>query len=85
MLKVYDFLCSNGHIFEGFVYDNCTHNRCGCGADAKRIPSAPSFHLDGTTGDFPGAAMKWAKTQKEKFRKLTYERMKIADKCCRSI
>lgn len=58
MLKVFDFVCSNGHYFEEFVSGNAT-SRCGCGADAKQVISAPAFHLDGSSGHFPGAAMKW--------------------------
>jgi predicted nucleic acid-binding Zn ribbon protein len=61
MLKVYDFRCDQGHIFENFVEAGVTTSRCGCGANAKRILSATSTILDGSSGDFPGAHMKWVK------------------------
>lgn len=59
MLKVFDFVCSNGHYFEEFVSGDVTMSRCGCGADAKRVLSATPFYLDGSSGHFPGAASKW--------------------------
>jgi len=59
MFKVYDFRCKNGHIFEEFVEGTVTTSRCGCGADATRMVSAPSFHLDGSDPGFAGAHMKW--------------------------
>ena len=61
MLKVFDFKCNNGHIFEDFVESSVTTSRCGCGADAKKIMSATQTILNGASGDFPGAHMKWVK------------------------
>ena len=61
MFKVFDFRCTNGHVFEEFVEGTVTTSRCGCGADATKMVSAPSFHLDGASGDFPGQHMKWVK------------------------
>ncbi len=65
MLKVFDFKCTNGHIFEEFVDGSVTTSRCGCGANATKIASATSFVLDGSTGDFPGRHMKWIKEHEE--------------------
>lgn len=59
MIRVYDFRCTNGHVFENFVGKEVTVSRCGCGADAKRIISPIRTHLDGSDPGFPGAAMKW--------------------------
>lgn len=59
MIRVYDFRCTNGHLFEAFVDDKSTVSRCGCGADAKRIISPVTSLLDGSDPGFPGAAMKW--------------------------
>jgi predicted nucleic acid-binding Zn ribbon protein len=59
MFKVYDFRCTNGHVFEEFVKD-VTTSRCGCGANATKMVSAPSFHLDGASG-FPRQHMKWVR------------------------
>jgi len=61
MLKVFDFKCSNGHIFESFVDGSVTTSRCGCGANATKIISATQCILDGASGDFPGQHMKWVR------------------------
>ena len=61
MFKVYDFRCDNGHVTEEFVESSVTASRCGCGADSTRMVSAPSFHLNGSDGSFPGAHMKWVR------------------------
>ena len=69
MFKIYDFRCSNGHVFEYFVKSGTTTSRCGCGANATKMVSAPSFHLDGSTGDFPGSHMKWVREHEKAGRK----------------
>ena len=61
MIKVFDFKCSNGHIFEEFVEAGTTSSRCGCGANATKIASATSHVLEGASGDFPGRHSKWIK------------------------
>ena len=61
MFKIYDFRFTNGHVFEEMVESGVTTSRCGCGANATKLVSAPSFHLDGSTGDFPGQHMKWVR------------------------
>jgi hypothetical protein len=61
MLKVFDFKCSNGHTFEEFVESDVTTSRCGCGANATKIVSATRTILEGASGDFPGAHMKWVR------------------------
>ena len=71
MLKVYDFHCPNGHVFEKFVSNSVTTSRCGCGEDAKKMLSAPSFILDGSTGDFHGRHMKWVREHEQAGRKNT--------------
>ncbi len=65
MYKFYDFRCTNGHIFEEMVDDGSTTSRCGCGAVATKMVSAPSFHLDGSSGDFPGKHIKWVKEHEQ--------------------
>ena len=65
MLKVYDFKCSNGHIFEKFVSSDTKTSRCGCGEVANKMLSAPSFILDGSTGDFHGRHIKWVKEHEQ--------------------
>jgi hypothetical protein len=61
MLKVFDFKCSNGHVFEEFVESGTTSSRCGCGANATKIVSATQCVLEGASGDFPGQHMKWVR------------------------
>jgi hypothetical protein len=50
MIKVFDFKCTNGHIFEEFVEEGTTTSRCGCGANATKIVSATQHMLDGASG-----------------------------------
>ena len=54
-MKIFDFRCENGHVFEEFVDGTTTASRCGCGAMA--------------TGDFPGRHMKWVREHEEAGRK----------------
>jgi hypothetical protein len=62
MYKVFDFRCPNGHVHEEFVKAEVTESRCKtCGAVSTRMVSAPSFHLNGSDGSFPGAHMKWVR------------------------
>jgi len=65
MIKVYDFRCTNGHLFEEFVDKDTTVSRCGCGANATRVVSATKCVLDGSSPDFPGAHMKWVREHEE--------------------
>jgi hypothetical protein len=69
MYKIYDFRCTNGHVFEEFVESGTTTSRCGCGANAAKMVSAPSFHLEGASGDFPGSHMKWVREHEKAGRK----------------
>ena len=69
MIKVFDFRCTNGHIFEEFVDEHTTSSRCGCGANATKIVSATPCILYGSTGDFPGRHMKWVREHEEAGRK----------------
>lgn len=67
MLRVYDFLCPNQHISEQFVSNNIDTVVCPvCGEKAHRAVSAPNVKLEGWSGSFPGAAMKWEKKHQEK-------------------
>ena len=65
MYKVYDFRCANGHVFEKFVTSGTTDSRCVCGDMATKTVSAPSFILEGTSGDFPGRHLKWVKEHEQ--------------------
>jgi len=66
MIKVYDFRCDNGHVYEQFVDSGTEMSRCKeYGASATKMLSAPAFILDGHTGDFPGRHMKWVKEHEQ--------------------
>jgi hypothetical protein len=69
MIKVYDFRCENGHVYEKFVDSSDTTSRCKCGAGAIKMLSAPPFILNGHSGDFPGRHMKWVKEHEQAGRK----------------
>jgi hypothetical protein len=60
MFKIYDFRCTNGHVFEEMVESGITTSRCGCGANATN---------EGHSGDFPGRHMKWVKEHEQAGRK----------------
>ena len=61
MIKVFEFKCTNGNIFEEFVEAGTTSSRCGCGANAIKIVSATPSLLEGASGDFPGRHSKWVR------------------------
>jgi hypothetical protein len=69
MYKIYDFRCTNGHVFEEMVEAGVTTSRCGCGANATKMVSAPKCVLDGSSGDFPGRHMKWVREHEKAGRK----------------
>ena len=58
MLKVFDYQCSDGHVFEVFTADSQHTAFCRCGQPAKRIVSAPAFILPANAG-FPGKDDRW--------------------------
>lgn len=60
MIRVYDFVCEDGHRTEHFIrQDNTDAVPCHCGKPSHRAPSAPPCILDGASGHFPGRAMRW--------------------------
>ena len=72
MFKIYDFRCTNGHVTEELVKADVTESRCKiCNAVSTRMVSAPSFHLNGSDGSFPGAHMKWVKEHEKAGKKKT--------------
>lgn len=77
MLRVFDFICPNGHRNELFVFSQTDETKCPeCDKLAQRVISAPSVKLEGWSGSFPGAAMKWEKKHKEK---MAQERKRNSD------
>lgn len=69
--RIFEFVCvgEEAHLFEKLTdADNrsvvCPH----CGELSNRIVSTPRISLDGCSGDFPGAAIKWEKQRAEKLK-----------------
>jgi Zn finger protein HypA/HybF involved in hydrogenase expression len=62
MRKIIDVRCGScGHVQEEFGHLTDAF-RCGeCGGESERIISPVRCALEGVSGDFPGAAIKWAK------------------------
>jgi Zn finger protein HypA/HybF involved in hydrogenase expression len=62
MRKIFDVRCTAcNHVQEEFGYFDDAF-RCGeCGGVSKRIISPVKCELEGVSGDFPGAAIKWAR------------------------
>ncbi len=70
MIRVFDFLCPSGHVQERFTSAYTETINCQvCGTTAFRQLSTPRVKLEGVTGDFPGAAMKWEKKHREQLAK----------------
>jgi putative FmdB family regulatory protein len=66
MKRIYEFQCVNGHITEKFCSFEDKQITCPvCESSASRIISAPSIALEGISGSFPGAAMKWERKHTE--------------------
>ena len=65
--RIFEFVCTEGHLFDKFVDSECRATDCKeCGKEATRIISTPMVKLEGVTGDFPGEAMKWERKRAEK-------------------
>jgi predicted nucleic acid-binding Zn ribbon protein len=69
MRKIIDVRCTDcGEIHEEFGYLDDTF-RCGsCGGEAKRIISPVTCQLEGVSGSFPGAAIKWTRDHERRAR-----------------
>ena len=66
-MLLYDWECTNKHKFEELSSSDTKELDCPtCGKVAKRQISAPRAVLEGVTGDFPGAAMKWERQHRSK-------------------
>jgi len=69
MIRVFEFLCPDGHLGESFVKSDVRVHPCKeCGKDAQRIVSAGNVKLEGITGDFPGAYHRWERVRAEKLK-----------------
>lgn len=70
MIRVFDFLCPEGHLQERFISVETETVSCHvCGNQASRQLSTPQVKLEGVTGNFPGAAMKWERKHREQLAK----------------
>ena len=68
MIRVFDFLCPQGHKVERFVEADIVEHECECGAMGKRLMAAPRAQLDGCSGDFPTASDAWEKRRESHMR-----------------
>ncbi len=67
MKRVFEFICNNNHYNERYVDDTVRTVDCEtCNSEAHRIVSAPRIQLEGCSGDFPGAAMRWEQKRAQK-------------------
>jgi hypothetical protein len=59
-MKVFDYTCPNGHTHERFTREGANEVTCeSCGLVATKVIGTPAIKLEGWSGSFPGAAMKW--------------------------
>lgn len=69
MRRIYDFRCSEGHLFEKFIDSDIKSIDCDiCGQPSTRVVSCAAPMLDPISGDYPSATMKWAKMRQEKIK-----------------
>ena len=62
MLIVSDYKCQKcDNLFEKFAERDAVVPCTICNGETKRMIAAPRCKLDGTSGDFPGESMKWAR------------------------
>lgn len=69
--RIFEFICvgDEPHTFEKYTDENNRTAVCPqCGELSNRIISPSLISLEGYSGNYPGAAMKWVKQRKEKLR-----------------
>lgn len=72
MRKLFEFVCSKGHLTEKYIDDEIRAISCPlCGEQSVRLISTPRINLEGFTGAFPGAADKWLRIRAEKHKQAT--------------
>ena len=70
MRKIFDVQCEScGNIDEVFGELGAAFRCTVCSSEAKRIISPVRCKLEGVTGHFPGAAMKWQREHERAGRK----------------
>lgn len=66
-LRVFDFLCEEGHLHEHFVSYEVTEVSCEtCSKPALRQISTPTIYLEPFSGNFSASADRWARNRAEK-------------------
>jgi hypothetical protein len=66
-LRVFDFLCEEGHLHEHFVNYEVTEVACkDCSKPALRQVSTPTIYLEPFSGLHPSASDRWARNRVEK-------------------
>ena len=71
---LYDFKCQECEsTFERLESMDTRTVKCNCGGDASRLVSAVRSKLEGLTGSFPSAAMRFARQHEEAGRKVVEE------------
>lgn len=66
-LRMFDYLCEEGHLHEHFVAYEATDVLCKtCSKPALRQISTPTIYLEPFSGTFSGAADKWARNRAAK-------------------
>jgi hypothetical protein len=68
MKRMYEFVCNCGQRIEALVGYETTTARCGCGGQAHRVISAPSFKLEGWSGHFPSEHGRFERKHIEKLK-----------------
>jgi len=69
MKRLYDFRCSNEHVFERLADESERSVPCNlCGKVATRLVSYAGPMLDPISGHFPSATRKWALNRQEKIK-----------------
>ena len=66
MRRMYEFVCDCGQRTETLVDYETNGVKCRCGELAHRVISAPNFNLEGWSGNFPSAWMKFDQKHREK-------------------
>ncbi len=59
MKILFDFKCPEGHITERLVPREQKNDVCHCGEVSSRMISPVRCKLEGLSGHFPGASIKW--------------------------
>jgi hypothetical protein len=66
-LRMFDFLCEEGHLHEHFVSYEVTEVACkDCSKPALKQLSAPTIYLEPFSGLHPSASDRWARNRAEK-------------------